>query len=95
LLIIFWVADAGPLKYGKQLSEKLFKATGTLIPAGILFAAVFFVGTTFLAESLTGSPAMAPGADGAFATPTGFVIDLTLPLAWVFGTCAIPVAHGP
>ncbi|WP_323677338.1 hypothetical protein [Halorubellus sp. PRR65] len=89
LLLVFWIADAGPLKYAKQLSEKLFKATGMLIPAGILFAAIFRVGTTFLAETLTGSAAMT--ADGSFATPMSFVIDLTQPTAILAATCALPI----
>jgi type IV secretion system protein TrbL len=52
LLIVFWVADMGPMKYGKQLSAKLFKATGMLIPLGILLAAIMSAAGQMMTGSL-------------------------------------------
>lgn len=81
LLIAFWVADAGPLKYGKQVASKFFKAAGMLIPLGIVAAALFNVSTTFMEElSLTattaGGTTGAAGADAAFQSSA--VTDVVL-----------------
>ncbi|AWB26799.1 hypothetical protein [Halococcoides cellulosivorans] len=48
LLLTFWVFDVGPMKYGKKLSDKLFKATGMLIPLGLIIAALFRLGVELI-----------------------------------------------
>jgi len=55
LLIVFWVADMGPMKYGKQLAGKLFKATGMLIPLGILLAAILSAAGQMMSGALVGA----------------------------------------
>ncbi|WP_158855341.1 hypothetical protein [Halorhabdus sp. CUG00001] len=71
LLIVFWIGELGPLKYAKAVSEKLFKATGMLIPGGILIAGVFAVGMEFATGTLAmlaGGSVGSGGVDGAFAS---------------------------
>ncbi|WP_181685387.1 hypothetical protein, partial [Halorhabdus salina] len=71
LLIVFWIGELGPLKYAKAVSEKLFKATGMLIPGGILIAGVFAVGLEFATGTmgvLAGGTVGSGGVDGAFAS---------------------------
>ncbi|WP_136688847.1 hypothetical protein [Halorhabdus amylolytica] len=71
LLIVFWIGELGPLKYAKAVAEKLFKATGMLIPGGILIAGVFAVGMEFATGSLAmlaGGSVDSGGVDAAFAS---------------------------
>ncbi|QGN07852.1 hypothetical protein Hrd1104_11430 [Halorhabdus sp. CBA1104] len=71
LLIVFWIGELGPLKYAKAVGEKLFKATGMLIPGGILIAGVFAVGLKFAHGSLAmlaGGSVESGGVDAAFAS---------------------------
>ncbi|AFK21104.1 hypothetical protein HFX_5274 (plasmid) [Haloferax mediterranei ATCC 33500] len=92
LLIIFWVADAGPLKHGKNLSEKFFKATGMLIPGGILVAGILAVGMKFTSETIStfSGAATATGVDATFSDPFGAVINLLIiPLA-IAATSLLP-----
>ncbi|ELZ95943.1 hypothetical protein C440_06622 [Haloferax mucosum ATCC BAA-1512] len=86
LLIVFWVADAGPLKHAKNLSEKLFKATGMLIPGGVLIAGIFAVGMKFTSGTLStfSGAVTAAGVDASFASsPVHEVISLLMPLLTV------------
>lgn len=69
LLLAFWLFDIGPMKYGKQLSEKLFKATGMLIPMGLVLAA-----TAWLAAAVCGA---IPFLIAGFGTPS--TVGLILP----------------
>lgn len=69
LLIVFWVADMGPLKHGKELSMKLFKTSVTLMAGGILIGAVFAVGFGLIANT---SQLFAAGAGGGGAADATF-----------------------
>ena len=75
---MFWVADAGPLEYGKQFAGELFEATGMLIPGGILVAGIFAVGSKFVARSIANSSV---AVDGSFATGGGIapIVKAALP----------------
>lgn len=79
LLIAFWIADGGPMKYGKQLAEKLFKTATVLTVGGILLSAVFAVGMALITDTSTlfaggtgsaaaASSSRAPVSDGVFAS---------------------------
>lgn len=78
VLIAFWIADSGPMKYGKNLASKLFRTCITLIVGGVILSAVFAVGMGLIAESSPlfagGVPQStasngAPVSSGVFATP--------------------------
>jgi len=80
LLIVFWVTDFGPLKYGKQLSEKMFKATGMLIPLGVVQAAVFATTFQMMANGITGGDMnnLVQGTMVLLPVPVGAFMIITL-----------------
>ncbi|MFW5949818.1 MAG: hypothetical protein ACOCR6_00495 [archaeon] len=101
VLIVFWVADAGPLRYGKQLSSKLFKTAITALVGGILIAAVLTIGMALISGSshvfgggvvTQGPRGGAPVAEGVFATGTSgdYVTNIVFKLMVIGATCLLP-----
>ncbi|WP_146418379.1 hypothetical protein [Haloarcula hispanica] len=68
VLILLWVVDHGPLKYGNKLASKMFKTAVMLLAGGVLIAAVFTVGLGLIGGSSQifagGTPATHPTAQG-------------------------------
>ncbi|WP_158855340.1 hypothetical protein [Halorhabdus sp. CUG00001] len=101
VLIVFWVADAGPLRYGKQLSSKLFKTAITALVGGILIAGIFTTGIALIsgnshvfgggvvAQGVSGS---APVAEGVFATGSSsdYLTTIVFKLMVIGATCLLP-----
>ncbi|WP_050036661.1 MULTISPECIES: hypothetical protein [unclassified Haloarcula] len=91
LLIIFWVADVGPLKYAKELAEQLFKATGMLIPGGILVAGIFAVGTKFTTRTLSTFSGGGTGGTttAVFASGPNPLIQMAMPAMAIAAMCLL------
>lgn len=101
VLIVFWVADAGPLRYGKQLASKLFKTATTALVGGILLAGVFTVGIALISGSshvfgggavAQGASGGAPVAEGVFATGNSgdYLTNTVFKLMVIGATCLLP-----
>lgn len=83
ILILFWVADAGPLKYGKKLSEKLLHSMVKTLVGGILITAVLAMGTSIVQHSTQ-----------IFATreglsPQGALFSVVTMLLFILVTCGL------
>ncbi|MGB9951157.1 hypothetical protein ACOZ4F_01985 [Haloarcula marismortui] len=91
LLIIFWVADVGPLKYAKEFAEQLFKATGMLIPGGILVAGIFAVGTKFTTRTLSTFSGGGTGGTttAVFASGPNPLIQMAMPAMAIAAMCLL------
>ncbi|MDQ2074689.1 hypothetical protein RBH20_19355 [Haloarcula sp. H-GB4] len=69
VLIILWVVDHGPLKYGSKLASKMFKTSTMLLAGGILIAAVFTVGLGLISGSSQIFAGGTPPAQSAVSGP--------------------------
>ncbi len=89
LLIVFWVADMGPLKYAKELSMKFFRMATLLLAGGILIAGILAVGIGLISTTnplfTTGGP-----AGGRFSPGAG-VLGPMFKLFVLFATCTLPI----
>ncbi|WP_181685388.1 hypothetical protein [Halorhabdus salina] len=101
VLIVFWVADAGPLRYGKQLSSKLVKTAITALVGGILIAGIFTTGMALISGSshvfgggavTQGASGGAPVAEGVFATDSSgeYLTNTVFKLMVIGATCLLP-----
>lgn len=89
LLIVLWVADMGPLKYGKRLAMKFLKMAVLLYAGGILVTGILAVGIGLISTS---APLFATGgpAGGGFS-PGSVVLRSMFKLLVLFATCALPI----
>lgn len=53
ILIVFWIADIGPLSYGKMLADFMFKATILLLFFGIVISLILGIGGEIAGEGLS------------------------------------------
>ncbi|MFW6458958.1 MAG: hypothetical protein ACOCY6_06085, partial [Halodesulfurarchaeum sp.] len=86
LLIAFWVADAGPLKYGKKTAETLLHSMVKTLVGGILIAAFLGVGLTIAYNT---SEIFANGSDSY--GPHLALISIFMRLFVLFVTMTVPL----
>lgn len=91
LLIVLWVADMGPLKYGKQLSMKFFKMAVMLFAGGVLVAGIITVGIGLISSTEPLFTSGGLGGGGGQFSAGSTVVRSMFKLLVLFATCILPV----